>query len=178
MQEQRFLGEILARRGVVPLDRLEGLYAVQREKGTGLVDLIVHANLAEERFIAQALAAESELPYVERIEPDKIPTALATRVPIAFSKSHRILVIAEDDAAAYVLVADPFDTAALDDVRVLFGKPVEASVAGGEAIEEAINRVYERVAGGASFRPTTRSSTRRPRATSSTPTTRRRSSAG
>src|SRR5262249_42062214 len=63
-------------------------------------------------------------------------------------KSHRLLVVSEDDAAVYVLVADPFDTAALDDVRVLFGKPVEAQVACGEAIEEAINRVYERVAGG------------------------------
>jgi general secretion pathway protein E len=32
-------------------------------------------------------------------------------------------------------------------VRVLFGKPVEVSVAGGEVIEDAINRVYERDAG-------------------------------
>ena len=34
MQEQRFLGEILARRGVVPADKLEALYAIQREKAS------------------------------------------------------------------------------------------------------------------------------------------------
>ena len=51
MQEQRFLGEILARRGVVPLDRLEGLYAVQREKGTSLVDLITSGAISYEEAL-------------------------------------------------------------------------------------------------------------------------------
>ncbi len=145
--EQRFLGEILARRGVIPAERLEALYAVQREKGVNLSDLIVNSNLAEESAIAQALAAESELPYVNKIDPERISTALATRVPIAFAKNHRIIVVAEDDNQVFALVADPFDTAAIDDARVLFGKPVEVSVAGGEVIEDAINRVYERDAG-------------------------------
>ncbi len=147
MSEQRFLGEILSRRGVVPPDRLEALYTVQREKGTNLVDLLVNANIADDAAIAQALAAEAELPYVSSIEPDRISAALATRVPITFAKSHRILVLSEDETAVYVVVGDPFDTAALDDVRVLFNKPVEASVAGNEPIEDAINRVYEREAG-------------------------------
>jgi general secretion pathway protein E len=145
--EQRFLGEILARRGVVPSDRLEPLYAIQREKGSNLVDLIVNTNIADESQVGQALAAESELPYVSHIDPERIMTALATRVPIAFAKNHRILVVSEDDTHVFALVGDPFDTAALDDVRVLFGKPVEASVAGAEAIIDAINRVYERDAG-------------------------------
>src|SRR6185436_16093197 len=74
--------------------------------------------------------------------------ALATRLPIAFAKAHRTLVVAEDDRAVYVLCGDPFDTAAQDDMRVLFGKPVEPTVAGNEKILDAINRVYEREAGG------------------------------
>ena len=47
----------------------------------------------------------------------------------------------------HVVCGDPFDTQALDDLRVIFGKPVEASVGGRERIEDAINRVYERQAG-------------------------------
>ena len=148
MQEQRFLGEILVRRGAVPEERLEALYAVQREKGLDLIDLLVNANITDETTIAIALAAEAELPYVKDVEPDKISTALATRVPIAFAKSHKVLVVSEDETTVYVLVADPFDTVALDDVRVLFGKPVEASVSVGDRIVDAINRVYEREAGG------------------------------
>ncbi len=148
MPEQRFLGEILARRGALPADKLEGLYAVQREKEIDLIDLVLDTSVADEETIARALAAEADLPYAERVELDRISTALATRVPIPFAKAHKLLVLAEDESSVYIACADPFDTAAFDDLRLLFGKPVEVSVAGGEKIVDAINRVYERSAGG------------------------------
>jgi len=150
MQEQRFLGEILHRRAGVPVDRLEAMYAIQREKGIGLTDLLVNGNVVDDVTIARALAAEAELPYADRVDPEAISTALATRLPISFAKSRagKILITNEDDFSVYVVVADPFDTAALDEVRLLFGKSVEASVATSDAIENAINRVYEREAGG------------------------------
>ncbi len=146
--EQRFLGEMLARRGAVAPERLELLYGVQREKGGDLVDLVVNANLTDEKTIARILAEEAQLALVERVDPSAVKTETATRVPIAFAKNHKILVTGEDDARVHLLVADPFDTAAIDDVRIIFGKPVEVQVATGEQITDAINRVYEREAGG------------------------------
>src|SRR5580704_7500813 len=148
MPEQRFLGEILARRGAVPADKLEGLYAVQRERDVDLIDLALNTNISDEAAIGRALAAEAELTYREHLDLDQISTALATRVPIAFAKTHRLIVITEDEQAVHVACADPFDTAAFDDLRLLFGKTVEVAVAGGEKIVDAINRVYEREAGG------------------------------
>lgn len=148
MQEQRFLGDILVRRAQVPPERLEALYAVQRERGLDLVDLLVNANVIDEGAIASALAAEAELPYLPSVEPDRISTELAMRLPIGFAKSHKLLVTNEDEHAVYVLCADPFDTSAIDSVRVVFKKPVELTVAAGEKIIDAINRVYEREAGG------------------------------
>ena len=142
--EQRFLGEILQRRAGIPLERLEALYAVQREKGIDLVDLLVNGNVLDEATIARALADESELPFVDKIDVERISTQMATRLPIGFAKQHKVLITNEDDFAVYVLMGDPFDTTALDEMRVLFGKAVEASVAPSEKIEDAINRVYER----------------------------------
>jgi general secretion pathway protein E len=146
--EQRFLGDMLARRGAVAPERLEGLYAVQREKGVDLVDLLVNSNVTDEATVARALAEEAQLPLVQSIDPTTITTELATKLPIAFAKTHKVIAVGEDELCVRVLIADPFDTGALDDVRVLFGKPVEASVATGGQIEDAINRVYEREAGG------------------------------
>ena len=148
MQEQRFLGEILAKRAQIPQEKLEQLYAIQREKGIGLVDLLVTQNVIDEGSIANALAAEAELPYLAKVDTDRIATGIAMRLPIGFAKSHRLLVTNEDDHAVYVLCADPFDTSAFDAVRLVFGKPVELTVAVWEKIEDAINRVYEREAGG------------------------------
>jgi general secretion pathway protein E len=145
--EQRFLGEVLVRRGAIPADKLEGLWAIQRERGTDLLDLLVHSNAVDEMVLARALGEEAQLGITERIDPADIATSLATRVPIAFAKTHRLIVVRESDVAVHVICADPFDTQALDDVRVIFGKPVEASVGGRDRIEDAINRVYERQAG-------------------------------
>ncbi len=145
--EQRFLGEILLRRGVVPADKLDALYAIQRERGVDLLDLVINANIADEMVLARVLADEAQLPFTGQIDLGAIATSMATRVPIAFAKSHRILVVREDDAAVHVVCGDPFDTQALDDLRVLFGKPVDATVGGRDTIENAINRVYERQAG-------------------------------
>ena len=125
MRDPRFLGDLLLRRGLVTEDRMETLYATQKEKGGDIVDLIVSARLAEETAIARALAEEAERPYVESIETEKIATALATRVPITFAKNHKVLAFAEEDKVMHVLAADPFDTSAFDDLRVLFGKPIE-----------------------------------------------------
>ncbi len=147
MAEQRFLGELLARRGIVAADKLESLWAMQRERGIDLLDLLVNTSAVDEVALARVLAEEAQVPFVERIDPAEIVTSVATRVPINFAKAHRILVVREDEHVVHVVCGDPFDTQALDDLRVIFGKPVEAVVGGRDRIEDAINRVYEKQAG-------------------------------
>jgi len=144
MSGQEFLGEILVRRGVVPADRLEGLFESARERGQPLADLVVQANIADELKIAQALADECGLGFMQRIDIDAVPLAVATRIPITYAKQHKILPLAEDDGAVYCVVADPLDTVALDDVRTMFGKPVEVAVATNDSVVNAINRVWEK----------------------------------
>ena len=144
MQEQRALGDILVRHGVVSADAVEGLYEQQREKGTGLVDLVVQSRQATEADIARALAAECGVPFVDRIDADAVPIALAARLPISYAKAHKVLVVSEDDDYVDVVCADPLDTDALDDVRAVFGKRVRAAAAPPEAVGDAINRVYEK----------------------------------
>jgi general secretion pathway protein E len=145
--EQRFLGQLLAMRGIIPEAKLESLFAVQRERAVDLLDLVIATNVADEMTLARALAEEAGLPLLERIDPAEISTALATRIPIAFARAHKVMVLREEEAAAYIVCGDPFDTQAIDDLRLLFGKPVEAAVCGRDKIEDAINRVYERQAG-------------------------------
>src|ERR1700722_6343608 len=99
--EQRFLGELLARRGVVPADKLEGLFAIQRERGAELLDLVINTGVADEMLVARVLGEEAQVPVIERIDPADISTAVATRLPIAFAKTHRILVVSEDEAAVH-----------------------------------------------------------------------------
>ena len=144
MVAQRALGDILARHGVVAPEALEPLYAEQQEKAADLFELVVQNDLATDTAVAQALASECGLPFVEKIDADQISLSDATRLPLSYARTHRILVVRADEGSVHVICGDPLDTAALDDVRATFGKRVAVSVAAPAVVNEAIHRVYER----------------------------------
>src|SRR5437868_7909134 len=140
--EQRYLGEILTRRGVVPAARLDELLLAQKERGLSLIDLLVQSRTADEGAIGRALAEECGLPFVDRIDAGKISSDVATKVPIGWSKQHKVMVVHDDGRRVHVVAADPLDLAAQDDVRALFGKPVDVTVAPGNVVLDAINSFY------------------------------------
>ncbi|MCC6648018.1 MAG: type II secretion system ATPase GspE [Polyangiaceae bacterium] len=128
---------------------MEALLAITRERGADLRDLVVSQQVAGEADVARAIAAETGLPFVERLDVAQIPTELALRLPITYSKQRQVLVLGETERAVHVALADPLDLSAVDDVRAMFKKPVEQVVATGEQVLDAINRVYERADQGA-----------------------------
>jgi len=144
--QQQFLAEVLVRRGVVPADRVDSLLETVREKGQPLTDVLVQAEVAAEESIAQAFAEEWGVRFMDRIDVAAVPLSAAERIPITYAKQHRILVLSEDENRVYCAVADPLDVTAADDVRAVFGKPVELCVATTTTLLDAINRVSHRSA--------------------------------
>jgi len=144
MLEERVLGNLLVRQGVVTSDALEPLLLQQREKGAPLGELLVQSKLASEVDLARALAAECRVPFLERIDNDAVKAHLAGRVPITYAKNHLVLVTEERDDAVDVVCSNPLDVDSIDDVRAIFNKRVALSVAPASVVLDAINRVYER----------------------------------
>jgi general secretion pathway protein E len=154
MTPQRALGQILVRHGAVTPEELEPLYTQQLDKPRGLVQLVLESKLASEGTVAKALAAECRLPFVEKVEIDAIVPEVTMRVPITYAKNHALIVMEERADAVVVICGDPLDTDAFDDVRAMFQKPLELTVAPTEAVVDAINRVYERGATMSELEPT------------------------
>ncbi|MBI4954359.1 MAG: type II secretion system ATPase GspE [Myxococcales bacterium] len=142
--QPQFLAEVLVRRGVVPADRLPAVMEAVDERGQTLHEAIVGAAVAREEDIARAYAAEWGFNYLGQIDVASVSLGVAGRIPITYAKTHKLLVLGEDDEKVYCAVADPLDTTAIDDVRTIFGKPVELSVTSGAAVLDAINRVWEK----------------------------------
>ncbi len=142
--QQEFLAEVLTRRGVVPADKIAPLIAAAIEKGQPITELVVAADLAPEVTIAQAFAEEWGLGFMKEIDVNAVPLSCAEKIPITYAKQHKLLVLSEDEARVYCAVADPLDVEAIDDVRTVFGKPVELAVTTNQTIMDAINRVWER----------------------------------
>jgi general secretion pathway protein E len=144
MLEQRAIGDILVRRGVVTPDVLEGLYVQHRDKDAPLLELVVASNAATEVDVARALAAECGFPFSERVDINAVSLAAATRLPIGYARAHKVLIVAEHPEHVDVVCGDPLDTSALDDIRATFGKMIRVTVAPAEVVVDAVHRVYEK----------------------------------
>jgi len=142
--EQRYVGEILVRRGALTPEGLEQALGVARDKSSRLTDVLLATRVVDEARLVRALADEVGLDFREKIETAGVSAELLERIPIAFARQNRIVPLGEREGHVEVAVADPLNPFPIDDLRTLLGRSVEPIAAPGEAIDDAINRLYER----------------------------------
>jgi general secretion pathway protein E len=142
--EQRFIGEILVRRGTLPADKLEEALQTSEEKAASLTDVLIATRTVEEQAVVRALADEMGLAFTETLAHDQVPEDLVERVPINFARQHHIVPLSQSNGAVQVAIANPLDPFPLDDLRALLGVAIEPIAATAEVIDDAINRIYER----------------------------------
>ena len=153
MREQRFLGDLLVRRGLVPPERLEPLYAIQRERGVDLVDLLVNAQVVDRRH-DRAGARRRGAAAVRRVASTRSTIADRARdahCPSPSPRATSVLVVGRGRRrTSHVLVRRSVRHRRRSTTCAsLFGKPVECDASRPrEKVVDAINRVYEREAGG------------------------------
>ena len=135
---------LLDRSWVSPQDLAK---AHQRKKpGQEIADVLIDMGALEPQRLARALAQEYGLPFQAHIDAATLENDLVAKVPINYAKRNRLLPVASDGATVTVAIADPANYEPLDDLHVLFGKPIVAVVAPAEVINEAINRAYDQAA--------------------------------
>ncbi|MEM7433872.1 MAG: type II secretion system ATPase GspE [Myxococcota bacterium] len=142
--EQRYIGEILVRRGALEPDLLEEALDNAAERAVDLRDFLIASRTVEDDKLVRALADEVGMEFVEKISTEDIPEELIDAVPINFARQNRVLALSDASETVRVAVANPLDPFPIDDLRILLGKTIVPVAASEEAIDDAINRVYER----------------------------------
>jgi len=118
--------------------------ARQRKKpGQELAAALVEMGALEPQRLARALAQQYRLPFQAHIDEHTVDNNLVLKVPINYAKKNCLLPLSSDGEGITVAIADPSNFEPLDDLRLLFGQPVNAVVAPLEVITEAINRAYD-----------------------------------
>ncbi|HOP40089.1 MAG TPA: type II secretion system ATPase GspE [Geobacteraceae bacterium] len=97
----------------------------------------------------EALAARLGLPFAEKIEVDKVEAVLLERVPLAFARANQILPLAVNDDRLLVVTGNPANLSAIDELKGLFGLPVEMVISPPQTVLDAINHLYSRSSGSA-----------------------------
>ena len=103
--------------------------AHQRKKpGQEIADVLIDMGALEPQRLARALAQEYGLPFQAHIDAATLENDLVSKVPINYAKRNRLLPLSTDGVTVMVAIADPANYEPLDDLHVLFGKPILAVV--------------------------------------------------
>jgi general secretion pathway protein E len=141
------LGELLVARCKVAPDAITRALAKQRDEGGLIGEVLVRLKLIDEDQLAQALALQSELPYLRDLpRAEDIPVELIDKLPINFARQRLILPLGRDESGrVMVAIADPTAVDVIDAVAVLLDEPVDPRVASGAKIVDQINKTYSRL---------------------------------
>ena len=148
MGDKRKLGEILQDQLGLEEGRIDDALHHQRERGGRLGEILESMKIATEIDVIHALAVQMGLPIIEEIDLSAAEVELLNLVPINFAKQHLLLPIKRTDDGVIVATADPLNTFALDDLRMILGQPVRPVLATSAVVLDGINRLYDRAVSG------------------------------
>ena len=140
------LGRILREKFSLLNAKLEEALAYQLEKGGRLGEVLLHLRLLNEEQILEALAHQFEMAWLPQLDNATVDHDLIKKVPIAFCRRYRVLPLREEQGVILTASTDPLETVALDDLRLLLGKPIKPILTTGVALLACLNRVYDEVA--------------------------------
>ena len=136
------LGVLLMRDGLLTAEQLEEALAEKEEKGGRLGEIVVARGWVSARALAQALAEQHGLAFVDLARTD-IDLGAAQLLPEKFARRYFALPIRfDDDDAVVVAVADPTNVITSDDLRLALGLNVRLAVVESDDLERAIARVH------------------------------------
>ena len=81
------------------------------------------------------------------ISAGDVDAGLLASVPLSFARANTILPMLEQDGTIRVAIAGPAALLALDELRLTFGKPVEAVLVPASILTDAINHAYAGMSG-------------------------------
>ena len=135
------LGEILIERGKLDAGSLDRALRLQQDSGERLGALLVTLGIVAPRDVAEALAAQLDLPLLDGTGYPELPI-LEERVSPRFLRDARALPVREDADMLVLAMADPTDRYAIEAFEMVTGRRVQPMVAVPGELDAALERLY------------------------------------
>jgi len=135
------IGEILVESGLLTPEQLEEI--LQKQKGTGkkVGEIVVAAEMITEKQLLKALEYQLKIPYIEMSELQIDPDAPGL-ISETLARKHSLIPVGYEEGKLVVVMADPMDLMAIDDVRYATGREIRPKMAAKNDILASIERNY------------------------------------
>jgi MSHA biogenesis protein MshE len=137
------LGDILVAQKLVSQEQLRLALEEQKRSGRRLGRVFIDLGLSSEEKIAQALARQLSLRYVD-LKSHSFNRAVVAKLPETAARRFRAVALEERGASLVVGMADPTDLFAFDELTRILKRDVEPAVVAEAGLLQALDQVYRR----------------------------------
>lgn len=142
----RTLGRVFIKMGVLTREKVHECLEIQKQRhGTIQIgQIFLELGLVDEHQLNIALAAQRGMEYI-KIDDNEISPDVIEKVPSQMAKTYRIVPVQynKDENELIVVLDNPDNFRATDDLSTLMGFKVTAKITDSDALESALNKYYE-----------------------------------
>ena len=144
-----FIGEILQQRYALSDETLQSALQQQQESPQRIGELLLEAQAITAQQLYRTLAEQLKLPFLDQLPEVVSGAELLDLLPLAYARQHVVLPLRREADVLQVVMADPFDRNAVNDLGTRAEASINISLAPRDEILNLINRSYEVHAGAA-----------------------------
>jgi len=140
-QKKLKIGDILVKSGLIDKKTLAKALEIQKAQKKRLGQILVNMGVVDEVIIAKTLARQLKIPY-GRLKNVKIAKEVIGLVPAELAENHLVFPIKQREKSILVVMVNPLDLNALDDLRFFTQSRIDVAIAPEGDILDAIGRHY------------------------------------
>jgi len=142
-QKER-IGQLLLEHTSLTEKQLSEALESQKETGSLIGEILLKKNYIHPHDIIRVICHQIDIPYLTEINVEEIDPNITQEIPINYAKHHELLPYLEQEHEVKVVITDPFNFDAINDLQEIFKKRIHLVVASPLKVADAINKVYEK----------------------------------
>ncbi|MFW5961813.1 MAG: GspE/PulE family protein, partial [bacterium] len=140
-QNRKKLGELLVNHNYINQDQLKEALAKSKNNEKKIGEILVELNYVSEENLIEVLEFQRGIPHAD-LDKYFFDPSLAEFIPENIARRHLAVPIENNNGKLKVVMADPTDLVAIDDLEMLSNMSVEALYGAPNQIRSAIDRLY------------------------------------
>ncbi len=136
-----YILEILRDVGLVKADQIEAARAQVGEKHRSVVEALIEQGVISKMDMLKAVAMQLGMEVIV-LTDQEIDQEVVQQVPADIARRYKVMPVFDSENTLTVAISDPLNIDALDSLRYLLKRNVEAVVASDDEISDALDKYY------------------------------------
>ncbi|MBN1817365.1 MAG: Flp pilus assembly complex ATPase component TadA [Sedimentisphaerales bacterium] len=140
-EERKKLGQMLVERSYVEPAALETALERQKTRGGKIGQLLLELGYVKERHLSETLAAQAGITRVN-MEHLNVSPDILNLLPAELASKYNVFPLERQNGRLTLAMADPFDSLAIEEIRLVTGLSIRRRYGSPADLEKAIHQYY------------------------------------